>query len=301
MGWSSASRPRSGRHGTRTARDPTARLALAERTSETAEQAILGAQTSHVVDAGVVAKLRVVMRVEHAEPSVGDERSVRKRSLTIAHKCVTKSATPASTPTSYASRVRRSEQRWLTARRFGLTMMPTRKPLGTTKGPDQRTPSTCTYATDLCERSRWERLDSNQRRQSQRVYSPSPLTTRAHSQRSRRTGQNPNPPAAFNETAGGLDCDLGGAIAQCLSLRHRLETLQGVVLDLANPLARHTKRLPDFFERTRLLAIQPEAQLDHLTLALRTTRRGTGGDSTHGSGWSRTNVGRANGFTARPL
>ena len=38
-----------------------------------------------------------------------------------------------------------------------------------------------------------------------------------------------------------------------------------------------------------------------LTLALRTTRRGTGGDSTHGSGWIRTNVGRANGFTARPL
>lgn len=40
------------------------------------------------------------MRVEHAEPSVGDERSVRRRTLTIAHKCVTKSATPASTPTS---------------------------------------------------------------------------------------------------------------------------------------------------------------------------------------------------------
>ena len=40
----------------------------------------------------------------------------------------------------------------------------------------------------IASRAQWERLDSNQRRQSQRVYSPSPLTARAHSQHPLRDG-----------------------------------------------------------------------------------------------------------------
>ena len=48
----------------------------------------------------------------------------------------------------------------------------------------------------------WERLDSNQRRQSQRVYSPSPLTARARSQRPLRDGRHPTSPDASGDAPG---------------------------------------------------------------------------------------------------
>src|SRR5207248_325928 len=52
-------------------------------------------------------------------------------------------------------------------------------------------------------------------------------------------------------------------------LGQRLELLQRVVLDLADPLARDAERAADLLERARLLALQAEAELDHLALALR--------------------------------
>src|SRR5581483_10572988 len=48
-----------------------------------------------------------------------------------------------------------------------------------------------------------------------------------------------------------------------------LELLEGVVLDLADPLAGDAEGAADLLERARLAAEQPVAKLDHLTLALR--------------------------------
>ena len=58
------------------------------------------------------------------------------------------------------------------------------------------------------------------------------------------------------------------AVAERLRLGQRLEPLQRVVLDLADPLARDAERAADLLERARRLAEEPEAQLDHLALAL---------------------------------
>src|SRR5437660_902874 len=57
------------------------------------------------------------------------------------------------------------------------------------------------------------------------------------------------------------------AILQSLRLRQGLELLQRVVLDLTDALARHAERAADLLERARRYPEQPEAQLDHLTLA----------------------------------
>src|SRR5438128_9892913 len=62
------------------------------------------------------------------------------------------------------------------------------------------------------------------------------------------------------------------AVLEALSLWQRLELLQRVVLDLPDPLAGDAERTPHLLERTRLLALEPEAQLDHLPLALRQRR-----------------------------
>src|SRR5438105_4645511 len=64
------------------------------------------------------------------------------------------------------------------------------------------------------------------------------------------------------------------AVFQALCFGERLELLQRVVLDLADALARHAERAADFLERARLLALQAEAQLDHLPLPLWERREG---------------------------
>src|SRR3954467_12551813 len=58
------------------------------------------------------------------------------------------------------------------------------------------------------------------------------------------------------------------AVAQSLRFGQALELLQRVVLDLADALAGDAERLADLFEGARLAAGEPEAQLDHRTLAL---------------------------------
>src|SRR5215217_6071672 len=58
-------------------------------------------------------------------------------------------------------------------------------------------------------------------------------------------------------------------VAEALRLGQRLELLERVVLDLADPLARHVERAADLFERERARAGEAEAHLDHLALALR--------------------------------
>src|SRR5215218_8096721 len=64
-----------------------------------------------------------------------------------------------------------------------------------------------------------------------------------------------------------------GGVAQLLGLWQRLELLQRVVLDLADPLARDVERAADLLERPRPPAGQPEAHLDDLPLALRQRRQ----------------------------
>src|SRR3954451_15294418 len=58
------------------------------------------------------------------------------------------------------------------------------------------------------------------------------------------------------------------AVSKSLRLRQALELLQRVVLDLADPLARDAELAADLLERARLLALESEAELDHLALAL---------------------------------
>src|SRR3954454_6487868 len=63
-------------------------------------------------------------------------------------------------------------------------------------------------------------------------------------------------------------CSLEGSdgVAEALRLGQRLELLERVVLDLADPLARHVERAADLLERVRAGAAQAEAHLDHLAL-----------------------------------
>src|SRR5205085_2264343 len=80
----------------------------------------------------------------------------------------------------------------------------------------------------------WGEQDSNLRRLSQRVYSPSPLTTRT----------SPRAVTSGDSRAGRrLRC-----VAQTLRLGQRLQALQGGVLDLADPLAGHAERAADLLE-----------------------------------------------------
>src|SRR5688500_19559712 len=57
-------------------------------------------------------------------------------------------------------------------------------------------------------------------------------------------------------------------VAELLGLRERLELLERLVLDLADPLARHVERAPDLVQRARVLAAEPVAQLEHAPLAV---------------------------------
>src|SRR5581483_1215202 len=57
-------------------------------------------------------------------------------------------------------------------------------------------------------------------------------------------------------------------VAQRLRLREVLELLERVVLDLPDALTRDAERAADLLERPRRAAAEPEAQLDHLALAL---------------------------------
>src|SRR5262245_14293447 len=58
------------------------------------------------------------------------------------------------------------------------------------------------------------------------------------------------------------------AVSEALRLRKTLELLEGVVLDLADALARDPERLADLLERARLRSVEAVAQLDDASLAL---------------------------------
>src|SRR3954452_7245720 len=111
----------------------------------------------------------------------------------------------------------------------------------------------------------WWGQDSNLRRQSQRVYSPSPLTAR---EPHRAIGD------SSDRCAGAAPCAAPSPrydsdVAEPLRLGQRLELLERVVLDLADPLARHVERAADLLERVRAGAREPEAHLDRLALPRR--------------------------------
>src|SRR5947199_4697498 len=59
-----------------------------------------------------------------------------------------------------------------------------------------------------------------------------------------------------------------GDVAQLLGLGQRLELLEGLVLDLADALARDVERPADLVERARVLAAEPVAQLEDAALAV---------------------------------
>src|SRR5918995_5070341 len=56
---------------------------------------------------------------------------------------------------------------------------------------------------------------------------------------------------------------LGRRVPKALRFGQGLQPLQRVVLDLPNALARDAERATDLLERERLMAEEPEAELDH--------------------------------------
>src|SRR4051794_22512289 len=117
-------------------------------------------------------------------------------------------------------------------------------------------------------RSAWREQDSNLRRLSQRIYSPSPLTARESRPRPGRILSR----AAWKHRRG-LSAPAGpnrlARVAEALGLGERLELLEGVVLDLADALARDVEGAADLLQRVRTGAREAEAHLDDLALALR--------------------------------
>src|SRR3569833_1989552 len=57
-------------------------------------------------------------------------------------------------------------------------------------------------------------------------------------------------------------------VAELLALGERAELLQALVLDLADPLARHLEDAADLVEGLRLLAVQAVAELEDAPLAV---------------------------------
>src|SRR4051794_26154106 len=57
-------------------------------------------------------------------------------------------------------------------------------------------------------------------------------------------------------------------VAELLRLGQRLQLLQRLVLDLADPLARHVERAADLVQRPRMLTAEPVAELEHAPLAV---------------------------------
>src|SRR5438067_1305007 len=58
-------------------------------------------------------------------------------------------------------------------------------------------------------------------------------------------------------------CRRSGDVAELLGLGEALQLLQGLVLDLADPLAGDIERAADLVERARVLASEPVAELEH--------------------------------------
>src|SRR5215213_577599 len=67
---------------------------------------------------------------------------------------------------------------------------------------------------------------------------------------------------------------LSGHVAELLRLREGLQLLERLVLDLADPLARHVERATDLVERARVLPAQSVAELQHAALAVREVLEG---------------------------
>ena len=88
----------------------------------------------------------------------------------------------------------------------------------------------------------------NLRRLSRRFYRPLPLTTRALP-RSRRNSRGGRGAAVKGRSLGQL--------AQALGFGQPLQLLQGVVLDLADPLAGDAERLANLLERSGVLPPRP--------------------------------------------
>src|SRR5262249_29161714 len=61
---------------------------------------------------------------------------------------------------------------------------------------------------------------------------------------------------------------LSGYVSELLSLGEALQLLQGLVLDLADPLAGHVERAPYLIQRARVLAAETVTQLEHAAFAV---------------------------------